>query len=775
MLRWLALIAVGGLACAEPGPVAWRVVFEDEVAAETAVVRTSILAGGCEGDTLVYESELRGAGTGEAPELEAGTYGLRVEVRDASCRVIGGGCAEIGLPTTVDEAVVVVSAMPGAQVCGPERCDDGVCGDAPPCAGCVIEGECVEAEAVHPERPCDVCRPTISRSEWSQVAGTSCDDGDGCTVGDRCDEAGVCAGAPRSCDDGLGCTTERCEAGDCVYDVLSGCAVDGMCLEADAPHPSDPCLRCNPEVAADAWSPMPVDTACSDGAFCTVEDACDEAGVCVGTARLCDDGRACTEDTCDEERDTCAASVLPDRCLIDGACLDDMEPRPGAPCEGCVAATSTSSWSPLSSDVTCDDLTFCTVDDRCDGAGACAGTPRDCGDGFACTDDACDEGLEQCVSTPNGEGCFIDGACVAEGSAADDVPCLRCVPTLDPGRYVAASGSACGVGGMCDTLARCDLRDRGVVIESVAAESRQFGRNVAIWGTHLAVGTNWGFSGTLSGSVYMFELQDDGSWMHIDTLISESPATSDYFGDNFDLEGDMLAVGSPGPDLIEVFTFDSMTGHWVRDVPVVGAPGFAYGVTISMGRIAGRTAGGCTEIWQRDGMSWVTEGCLESDTAISDIGFYGDLLVYGIARSFAPFIHLRRETVDDWPIEESIALTPGSFFDHIEVHGDRFLGVRGSSIMLWSLVDGTWAQRPAPFVGSLADLDDQHVLTAGLLYRELSDESWREVARFGDSTVSSFGRSLDLGPDHVVIGGPDDRNMSGRQYGTVVVFPRSGL
>jgi hypothetical protein len=65
------------------------------------------------------------------------------------------------------------------------------------------------------------------------TAGTACDDADPCSVGDRCDGTGLCAGAaPFACDDGDPCTVDRCtQTTGCISTPLSGmvevhCRVD---------------------------------------------------------------------------------------------------------------------------------------------------------------------------------------------------------------------------------------------------------------------------------------------------------------------------------------------------------------------------------------------------------------------------------------------------------------------------------------------------------------------------------------------------------------------
>lgn len=66
----------------------------------------------------------------------------------------------------------------------------------------------------------------------------------------------------------------------------------------------------------------------------------------------------------------------------------------------------------------CDDLLFCTDSDRCDGGGLCTpGSVRDCADADPCTEDRCDEALDDCFRAPwDGPGIdLFDLAAIEDG------------------------------------------------------------------------------------------------------------------------------------------------------------------------------------------------------------------------------------------------------------------------------------------------------------------------------------------------------------------------
>lgn len=270
--------------------------------------------------------------------------------------------------------------------------------------------------------------------------GVACSDGLDCTEADTCDESGRCRGEPVVCDDGDPCTDEACEPG-------LGCVS----------------------------SPAPGRT-CDDGDTCTLDDTCDEAGVCVGLSRACDDFDPCTFDTCDavlgcrhEQRDGLACDdgdgcTLGDRCQA-GLCLGVTRPcGDDNPCtaDRCDPATGACLFVPLADLVSCADDDPCTDATRCI-AGQCVGLTRTCDDGVACTLDQCgQDGLCRHLPTPGtclspvaGEGCIP----VGQRPASD--PCAVCVAT---GVWSnEADGTGCGPGEACGARrclgGRCVVRD----------------------------------------------------------------------------------------------------------------------------------------------------------------------------------------------------------------------------------------------------------------------------------------------------------------------------
>jgi hypothetical protein len=288
----------------------------------------------------------------------------------------------------------------------------------------------------------------------------ACDDGNACTE-DRCAE-GNCAHPPLAIGVACpgphpGCTLAACDGqGTCAPtgQIKPGqCFINETCVVAGAAIAPGSCLVCDAGQPTQGTAAAP-GAACNDGDACTVGDQCGLGGGCKGLAAPCNDGNACTTDSCD-------------------------------PAIGC-------QHLPLNA-TACDDGNVCTTLDTCKG-GSCVGLGKlDCGDGKACTDDACDP-FVGCKSKPlNGTACVFDidpctqdvcvagvcqqvalaavctinGVCVPAGQKSDGNDCLICnlanpnswtpldkVPCSDGNACTA--GDHCGGGFCVGTPALCD-------------------------------------------------------------------------------------------------------------------------------------------------------------------------------------------------------------------------------------------------------------------------------------------------------------------------------
>eukprot|EP01125_Pyxidicula_operculata_P005035 TRINITY_DN1852_c0_g1_i1.p1 TRINITY_DN1852_c0_g1~~TRINITY_DN1852_c0_g1_i1.p1 ORF type:complete len:1265 (-),score=419.45 TRINITY_DN1852_c0_g1_i1:829-4623(-) len=388
--------------------------------------------------------------------------------------------------------------------------------------------------------------------------GASCSDGNACTVGDvcrnvtggiptcrsgapltcadsgnQCLEDGVCNPSTGSCsyankvdntpcNDGLFCSqTDLCLSGTCTGTNFVTCSSSGQCFDAGV---------CSEQLNGACTNPPSVaGTSCNDNNACTLNDQCDGAGACTvntpvacaaadqchqpgvcqpstGTCTYdnkldgttCDDGLFCTQ------TDTCQTGVCtggnPVTCTALGQCFD------AGVCSEQLNGACTN--PPSVAGTSCNDNNACTLNDRCDGAGACTvNTPftcaaptqcqeagvcdpltgvcsyankpngTSCNDGLPCTQtDVCLAGV--CVGTnpvvcPAADQCHQDGVCnqntgVCEyANKPDNTGCndgLFCTQT-----DVCLSGSCVGTNNVvCTSISQC--HDAGVCQESLQGQ-----------------------------------------------------------------------------------------------------------------------------------------------------------------------------------------------------------------------------------------------------------------------------------------------------------------
>ena len=335
----------------------------------------------------------------------------------------------------------------------PGRCDDGIPCTIDSCLSwtecrhtlapgtCLVDGACFDDGQADPAAPCRSCQSVLAVDRFLPDDTLACDDGDACTLEDRCHD-GACVGTPLFCDDGMPCTLDTCDSGTCRNLPWTGacndgnlCTRDDTCAGGTCEGVPVPCLddnactddSCDPSVGC-VFAPNA--DPCDDDNLCTVGDHCANGACAPGEDRLaCDDGNPCTDDGCVPAKGCMhIPNVAPcddhDACTLDDTCgggtcqpgkrplaCDDGNLCTDDSCDpdtGCVHAANL---------VPCDDGNACTVGDTC-GDKAClpgAGAP-DCDDGNPCTDDSCDPATG-CLHAANtapcddGDPCRLDDAC----------------------------------------------------------------------------------------------------------------------------------------------------------------------------------------------------------------------------------------------------------------------------------------------------------------------------------------------------------------------------
>ena len=248
---------------------------------------------------------------------------------------------------------------------------------------------------------------------FGAVNGTSCSDGNGCTLNDSC-QSGVCQGATpvvcnapdachtagtcspdtgfcsnptapngTACSDGNGCTqTDTCQAGACTGTNPVVCVVTDACHNAGT---------CSSATGVCSNPAKPNGTACSDGSACTQSDTC-QSGLCTGgTPKVCASLDSChTAGTCNPPTGQCSNPVKPDGSVcsdgngctqsdtcVSGACAGG-NPVVCTPSDGCHEAgtcaveTGVCSNPAVTDGVLCSDANVCTTNDSCQ-SGICVG------------------------------------------------------------------------------------------------------------------------------------------------------------------------------------------------------------------------------------------------------------------------------------------------------------------------------------------------------------------------------------------------------------------
>ncbi len=346
-----------------------------------------------------------------------------------------------------------------------DACLSGACtGDPVVCISPVPECSIALCDTNGPDGNCDIIEPINE--------GGDCDDGDPCTVDEICSN-GLCLGIPvdctpfdtpctrascdpngaegncaiispvangTTCDDGQVCTLDdACSNGICIGELID-CSTAGVACN----FASCDTNGLNPN--CDIFTPVADGEPCDDGQVCTLDDAC-QSGVCLGDPIDCSTaGDQCNTAACDTngvEPNCDILAPVPDGLLCDddnvctlddacqsGACLGDPVDCSTsgnacnvASCDTNGAAPNCDILTPVADGELCNDDNPCTLDDACIG-GECLGDPVVCIPPVPeCTIAFCDTNGPDgnCVVQPVNEGgvcddndvCTVDDACTS--------------------------------------------------------------------------------------------------------------------------------------------------------------------------------------------------------------------------------------------------------------------------------------------------------------------------------------------------------------------------
>ena len=270
------------------------------------------------------------------------------------CPKPGSVCARTECRTSDGLCVVLPVAALQAK-----PCDDGdACTSATTCAGLLctagVPTDCEDAN------PCthDSCTKLDQKGCVNLPTKVTCDDGNVCTGGDRCQDGACIAGSKLTCDDDNLCTADSCKPGKsgdsgigCQHEAIAGpCTDDNACTDTDtckdgkcAPGGTKNCDDAN-LCTDDSCRPAPDATGapesagcqhnqltkpCDDGDACTGGDACKNGNCAAGDKLSCDDANTCTADSCDPKNATTPCKHTENT----GPCEDGKLCSAGGDCE----------------------------------------------------------------------------------------------------------------------------------------------------------------------------------------------------------------------------------------------------------------------------------------------------------------------------------------------------------------------------------------------------------------------------------------------------------
>ena len=374
---------------------------------------------------------------------------------DGEVVVVTLQCGTLGT-FSLDLSDVSLSTPGGTPVVEPDTCghsanfdcvectNDGECGGGETCdpsgvcVECLSDGDCTDGN----ECTVDSCESGTCSNNAALADGDSCDDEIFCTATDTC-SGGSCSGAGDPCP-GTECADTCNEAGDTCFDAPGTSCSDGdMCTVGDQCDGAGSCSSgappdcsgsdsacavgaCNPSDGNCFADPLPPGTSCSDGAFCNGDETCNAMSACqAGTPPTLSDGVGCTDDSCDEAGDVVVHTANNTNCDNGAFCDGDETCDTIADCQAGTAPVSddgvdctNDSCDELNDvvvnttdDSNCDDGLFCNGAETCHATLDCQAGFSPCSDGVGCTLDGCDEPSDSCVNSPSDMQCDDGQAC----------------------------------------------------------------------------------------------------------------------------------------------------------------------------------------------------------------------------------------------------------------------------------------------------------------------------------------------------------------------------
>lgn len=313
----------------------------------------------------------------------------------------------------------------------------------------------------------------------------------------------------------------------------------------------------------------------------------------------------------------------------------------------------------------------------------------------------------------------------------------------------------------------------------------RFGYSIALYGDTAMIGTGaYSYNLYDTGAVYVFTRQDDGTWHQDDKLLPDDGGAFDRFGRSVALSGDTALIGAAGDDdngLLSgsVYVFTPQTdGTWRQQIKLIPSDGVEYGEFGRSVALSGDTAligasgdddngfqAGAAYIFTRqsdgtwlqqdkllanDGLDFNYFGIsvdLSGDTAIIGTSTYR----YGYPDSGSVYV-FNREADGAWRQQVKLLADDGEV-------GDDF----GLSLALFG---------DTALIGANGDDDNGPFSGSAYIFTRDSNGTWSQQQKIlaSDGKPSDyFGHDVALSSDKAVIGALGDDDM-GLQSGSAYVF-----
>ena len=316
------------------------------------------------------------------------------------------------------------------------------------------------------------------------------------------------------------------------------------------------------------------------------------------------------------------------------------------------------------------------------------------------------------------------------------------------------------------------------LLASDGASDDLFGRSVAISETTALIGSYGDDdNGTNSGSAYIFEQQVDGTWLETAKLLASDGASDDYFGRAVAISGTTAMIGAYNDDEKgSAYIFQQQQdGSWLETAKLRASDGassdyFGYSVAIS-GTTAligayrddddGTDSGSAYIFEQQQDGSWLETAKLRASDGVSSdffglsVAISGNTALIGVYRDngYRGSAYIFEQEQDGtWLEKTKLTASDGATDDNF----GRSVAILGSTAL----------------VGASGDDDNGSASGSAYIFEQQDDGSWPETAKLlaSDGAVTNqLGWSVAISGTTALIGAPKDDD-NGADCGSAYIF-----